>query len=61
MPSEGIKIFEFNHYQKSDKAQIIIFVDLDCLTENNNGCKKHGNSSITKVGKHNPSSFSLSA
>ena len=28
MPSEDIKIFEFNQYQKSDKAPFVISTDL---------------------------------
>ena len=30
MPSEDIKIKEFNQYQKSDKASFIIYADLEC-------------------------------
>ena len=33
MSSEDIEILEFNQYQKSDKAPFIIYVDLECLTE----------------------------
>ena len=29
MPSEDIKILEFNQYQKSDKALFIIYADLE--------------------------------
>ena len=41
MPSEGTKIFEFNQYQKSDKSQFIIYVDLECLIEKIDGCKNN--------------------
>ena len=33
MPSEDIKILEFNQYQKSDKAPFIIYLDLECIIE----------------------------
>ena len=33
MPSEDTKIFEFNQYQKSDKAPLTIYPDLGCLKE----------------------------
>ena len=59
MPSEGIKILEFNQYKKSDKEQFIIYSDLECLIEKTEGCKNNPeNSSTTKVGKHIPSNFS---
>ena len=29
MPSEGTKILEFNQYQKSDKAPLIVYADLE--------------------------------
>ena len=39
MSSEDIEILEFNQYQKSDKAAFIIYVDLECLTEETDRCK----------------------
>ena len=33
MSSEDTKILEFNQYQNSDKAQFIIYADLECLTK----------------------------
>ena len=33
MPSEDIRILEFNQYQKSDKALFIIYADLACVIE----------------------------
>ena len=61
MPSEDTKILEFNHYQKSDEAQFIIYADLKCLIENTDGCKNNPeNSSTTKVGEYIPSGFSTS-
>ena len=37
MPSEDIKILEFNQYQKSDKAPFIIYADLECIIEKIDG------------------------
>ena len=39
MPSKGIKILEFNWYQKSDKAPFIIYVDLEGIKEKTDRCK----------------------
>ena len=39
MPFEGTKILEFNQYQKSGKASIIINAYLECLIEKTDGCK----------------------
>ena len=50
MPFEDLKILEFNQYQKSDKAQLIIYGDLECLIEKIDRCKNNTeNSSTTKV------------
>ena len=62
MLSEDTKILEFNQYQKPDKAQFIIYADAACLTEKIDECKNNPeNSSTTKVGKHIPSGFLMSA
>ena len=59
--SENTKILKLNQYQKSDKAELIIYADLECLIENIDGCKSYPeNSSTTKVGEHIPSCFSMS-
>ena len=61
MSYENAKILEFNQNQKFDKATFIIYGDLECLTEKIDGCKnKLNNSSISKVGEHVPSGFSMS-
>ena len=61
MPSEDTKILEFNQYQKSDKAPIIIYADDECIIEMIDGCKNDAeNSSTTKVSEHIPSRFSMS-
>ena len=52
MPSEDIKILEFNQYKKSDKALFVIYADLEYLLEKINGCRNNPeNSFITKVSK----------
>ena len=62
MPSEDIKILEFNQSQKSDKAAFTIYVDLECLIEKIDRCKNNPeNLSTTKVSEHVPSGFSMSA
>ena len=61
MPSEDIRILEFNQNQKSDKALFIIYADLECVIEKIDECKNNReNSSSTKVSKHIPSGFSMS-
>ena len=62
MLSQDTKIFEFNQYQKSDKAPFIIYADLECIKEKIDRCKNNPqNSSTTKVSKHIPSVFSMSS
>ena len=62
MPSEGTNILEFNQSQKSDKAPFLIYADLKCKVEKIYGSKTNPeNSSTTKVGKHIPPGFSMSA
>ena len=60
MPSEDTKIWEFNQYQKSDKAPFIIYADLECIIEKIDGCKSNPeNSATTKASEHIPSGFSM--
>ena len=62
MPSEEIKILEFNQYQRSDKAPFIIYVDFEWLIEKIDGSKNNPKKLFTtKVSKHNPSGFSMSS
>ena len=62
MPSEDTRILEFNQCQKSDKAPFIIYADHNCIAEEIDGCENNPeNSSTTKVSKHIPSGFSMSA
>ena len=51
MSSEDTKILEFYQYQKSDKAPVIIYADLEYTIA------KIDNSCTTKVSKHIPSGF----
>ena len=61
MPSEDTKMLEFNQCQKYDKAPVIVYADLECLTEKTDGFKNNPeNSSSTKLSKHIPSGFSMS-
>ena len=53
MPSHDTKIFEFNQYQKSDKAPFIIYADLECIIEKIDVCKNNPqNLSTTKISEH---------
>ena len=38
MPSEGTRILECNQYQKSYKAPIIIYANLECIIEKIDRC-----------------------
>ena len=60
MPSEDTKTLEFNRYQKSDKAPIIIYADLECLIEVIHGRKYNTENLYTKkVSEQVPLSFSM--
>ena len=41
MPSEDTEILEFDQYQKTDKAPLMIYADRKCLIEKTEGCKKN--------------------
>ena len=41
MPLKDTKILEFNQHQKSNKAPLIIYADLECLLETMDGCKNN--------------------
>ena len=61
MPFKDTKILEFNQNQKSDKAPLVIYPDLEFIIQKVDGCKSNPeNSSATKVSEHIPSSFSMS-
>ena len=61
MSFEDTKILEFNQNQKSDKASLIIYADLECITEKIDGCKNNPkNLSTTKVSEYIPLVFSMS-
>ena len=48
MRSEDTKILEFNQYKKSDKVPFLIYADLECLIEKNDGIKNNLENSSTK-------------
>ena len=41
MPSDETETWEFNKYQKSDKAPFIIYADLECIIEKIDECKNN--------------------
>ena len=47
MPFEDTKILDFDQYQKFDKATFVIYADLECFTENIDGCKNNPENSFT--------------
>ena len=60
MPKEDNKILKYNHGEKSMKAPLIIYADMESLLEIINTF--HNNpekSSTTKVNKHIPSCYPL--
>ena len=55
MPSEKDDILELNQYMKSDKIPYIIYVDMESLTENIDGCANNSeNYSTMEIGNHIP-------
>ena len=60
MPSEDIKILEFNQYRKSGKTASVIYADLESLIKRKDGCKNNlEKSSATEVGEHVPCGCSM--
>ena len=49
MRSENTKILEFNQYQKSDKAPLIIYADLECLIEKIDESKNNPGFSMSTI------------
>ena len=61
IPSENIKILEFNPYQKSDQLPFIVSADCDCIKEKIDGYKNNPeNPSTAKLRENIPSVFSMS-
>ena len=61
MTFEDNKMLELNQYRISDKAQSIIYVDLEPLIENVDGWKNNPERlSTTKVGEHVSCVYSIS-
>ena len=48
MPSEDTKMLEFNQCEKSNKAALITYADLNCLIEKIDGCKNYPENLTTK-------------
>ena len=62
IPSEDTKVLEFNQFHKSNKTPLIVYADLESLTEHIDGCKNNTKKLFrTKVGKHIPSGFLMLA
>ena len=62
MSSIDTAVLEFSQYQKSDDAPFAIYAEPECLIEKNDGSKCSLVSLFTtKVSKHIPSGFSMSA
>ena len=61
MSFEDTKILVFNQCQKSDKALLFIYSDLEHIIEKIDGCKDNLEDSFTtKVREQIPSGFSMS-
>ena len=62
MPSEDNKVLRIKQYQKSGKALLINYADLEFLIEKIDGCKNYPENLFTiKVSGHFPSVFSMLA
>ena len=59
MPFEDTKILESTQYQKSDKAPVFIYVDLECIIEKIDRCKDNPENSSTTLSEHVPSGFPM--
>ena len=59
MPFADTKIWEFNQYQKSDKAPFIDYASLQCIIEKTDGCRKNPRNSSSTKNEHITSGFSM--
>ena len=48
MPNDNNKILRFNHWEKSLKAPIMIYADLECLLEKMHSCQNNPENSYTE-------------
>ena len=48
MPEEGNKVLKYNHGEKSIKAPLIIYADLECLLEKISTCHNNLEQSYTE-------------
>ena len=61
MPKENEKILKYNHAEKSLKAPLVIYADLECLLKKEQSCQKSPEKFyIEKKAKREPSGYSLS-
>ena len=51
MPEEGNKVLKYNHGEKSIKAPLIIYADLECLLEKISTCHNNLEQSYTEKKK----------
>ena len=60
MPNDDNKILKYNHGEKSLKAPLMIYADLECLLEKMHSCQNNPEKSYTdKKIKHTSSGYSL--
>ena len=60
MPNEDNKVLKYKHGQKSLKASLMIYADLECLLEKMHPCQNNPKKYYTeKKAKHMPSGYSL--
>ena len=60
MPTEDIKMLEFNQYSKSDKTLFTFYADLEFLIKKIDGCTNYPEKlSTTNVSVYIPSGFSI--
>ena len=58
MPNEDNQILKYNHGEKSLKALLMIYADLECLLEKMHSCQNNPEKFYTE---HTPSGYSLFA
>ena len=59
MPNEDNKILKYNHREKSMKAPLIIYADLESLLQKITACyDSPEKSSTTKINRHTPTGYS---
>ena len=60
MPNDNNKVLKYKHEEKSMRASLVIYADLECLIEKMHSCLNNPEKSYTeKKIKHTPSGYSL--